>query len=312
MLNLSAALGRLVLSGRELARLSGFSSRVTGLIDVIDDVNRGMFRRGQKVTIPGNSSTVPGAAGVQVIATRASPGGNAVVSAGDDAEMEARATITPLPRRNAGVAGVNLATEPSPSWVAAAAAPARTSSEILGLPTAPSGNTEASPASLSLSPPSSNHVNETPDLPSNRQASEDDDDGPSRIAARTTAAAAGVALGRPAIGTLPSEIRWQAELAPEGTAGRAAEAVAGAGAAGEDGERLVGSGRGGTEVGDGVGAPLQRSGSVLLNEDCVIEFTDVPLVTPTGEVLIDALSFKVRHEKCCTAVCSSAEQEGKS
>ncbi|CAN0529329.1 unnamed protein product, partial [Scytosiphon promiscuus] len=52
MLNLSAALGRLVLSGRELARLSGFSSRVTGLIDVIDDVNRGVHKKGRQTTSP--------------------------------------------------------------------------------------------------------------------------------------------------------------------------------------------------------------------------------------------------------------------
>ncbi|CAN0372824.1 unnamed protein product, partial [Hapterophycus canaliculatus] len=62
MLNLSAALGRLVLSGRELARLSGFSSRVTGLIDVIDDVNRGVYKRGQQPTAPAPVSSPPAAA----------------------------------------------------------------------------------------------------------------------------------------------------------------------------------------------------------------------------------------------------------
>ena len=70
MLNLSAALGRLVLSGRELARLSGFSSRVTGLIDVIDDVNRGVHKKGRQVTSPAAvTATAPAAAAAAAAAT---------------------------------------------------------------------------------------------------------------------------------------------------------------------------------------------------------------------------------------------------
>ncbi|CAM9253266.1 unnamed protein product [Pylaiella littoralis] len=304
MLNLSAALGRLVLSGRELARLSGFSSRVTGLIDVIDDVNRGVFRRGHQLTVPGTSSTESGAAGARGIAARTPSGGNAAVTAGG-AEMEAPTAVTPPRRRNASVAGVNLAAEHSPTWATVAAAAAEEgpgrqpgtmpSSEIAGLSAAPSGNTEASSASLPpLSPPSLDRVGQPPaPRPPDRPAPGDGDD-PARISA-----AVSVDSGRPVIiRTLPSEVRGQPELAPEGSARRAAgteaaEAFVQVERQGERGGPLVGTGGGGGGGGVVGGAPLQRSGSVLFNEDCVIEFTDVPLVTPTGEVLIDALSFKV-------------------
>lgn len=247
MLNLSAALGRLVLSGRELARLSGFSSRVTGLIDVIDDVNRGVYKRGQEsptdpaTAAPGAASGLT-AAGAQGIAARASSSshGDATAAAAvlaavaADAEM-AQARITPLPHRNAGVAGVNLAAE--------------------------------HPATAPLARSSPGH----------------DRSGLSATADSFEA------LGRLDIGALPSEVRGQPELAPEGSARRAAAATsAPAEGVGEHGAGLAGS------EGRGAGAaPLKREGSILVNEDSVIEFTDVPLVTPTGEVLIEALSFKV-------------------
>ena len=250
MLNLSAALGRLVLSGRELARLSGFSSRVTGLIDVIDDVNRGVYKRGQESpTDPAtaaNAAAASGltAAGAQGIAARASSSSHgdataaaaaaALAAVAADAEM-AQTRITPLPHRNAGVAGVNLAAE--------------------------------HPATAPLARSSPGH----------------DRSGLSATADSFEA------LGRLDIGALPSEVRGQPELAPEGSARRAAAATsAPAEGVGEHGAGLAGSeGRGAG------GAPLKREGSILVNEDSVIEFTGVPLVTPTGEVLIEALSFKV-------------------
>eukprot|EP00903_Cladosiphon_okamuranus_P014330 g13308.t1 len=256
MLNLSAALGRLVLSGRELARLSGFSSRVTGLIDVIDDVNRGVYKRGKDpsttdpaATASSDASALP-AAGAQGIAARASsPREGAATAAvatvaavAADAEM-AQARIPPLAHRNAGVAGVNLAAEHSPS-------------SVLSRTTA----TAASPSAIS----SSGH----------------DPSGLHSVTAESF-----VALGQLDIGALPSEVRGQPELAPEGSAGSAAAPAEGVG---EDGIGLAGS------EGWGAGsARLERQGSILVNEDSIIEFTDVPLVTPTGEVLIEALSFKV-------------------
>eukprot|EP01121_Diplochlamys_sp_Union-15-3_P006172 TRINITY_DN1667_c0_g2_i1.p1 TRINITY_DN1667_c0_g2~~TRINITY_DN1667_c0_g2_i1.p1 ORF type:complete len:656 (-),score=65.85 TRINITY_DN1667_c0_g2_i1:33-2000(-) len=45
LLNLSMAVGRLVLAGRELSRLAGFTARVTELTDVLDDLNYGKYKR---------------------------------------------------------------------------------------------------------------------------------------------------------------------------------------------------------------------------------------------------------------------------
>jgi ATP-binding cassette subfamily D (ALD) protein 3 len=45
LLNLSMAVGRLVLAGRELTRLAGFTQRVTDLISVLKDLNSGKYVR---------------------------------------------------------------------------------------------------------------------------------------------------------------------------------------------------------------------------------------------------------------------------
>ena len=45
LVNLASAVGRLILAGRELTRLSGFTSRVTDLIDVLRDLNKGSYKR---------------------------------------------------------------------------------------------------------------------------------------------------------------------------------------------------------------------------------------------------------------------------
>lgn len=45
LMNLATAVGRLVLAGRELTRLAGFTARVTELIDVLDDLNKGKYVR---------------------------------------------------------------------------------------------------------------------------------------------------------------------------------------------------------------------------------------------------------------------------
>ncbi|CAB1105157.1 unnamed protein product [Ectocarpus sp. CCAP 1310/34] len=273
MLKLAAALGRLVLSGRELARLSGFSSRVTGLIDVIDDANRGVFKRGQVPNSPG--AAIPGAEAAAAAAAAGAEGTSAasvtvVADATAAAERAAApaapaaARITP-PRRNPGVSGVNFATEEdgnSPSWAAdaeeregASGEPGRISKEdgdVSGaIPRLTSSLSEpARPSSISCAPA---------------------DGHPAMMAGTKEAAAVGVALGQP-------------ELAPEAAgAARASEAAA-AGVSGGGGDGRRGA------------PPLQRSGSVVVQEVSVIEFVDVPLVTPTGEVLVEALSFKVgRH-----------------
>jgi hypothetical protein len=45
LINLSSAVGRLVLAGREMTRLAGFTSRVTELMSVLDDLNAGYYER---------------------------------------------------------------------------------------------------------------------------------------------------------------------------------------------------------------------------------------------------------------------------
>ena len=45
LVRLSQAIGRIVLAGREMSRLAGFTSRVTELINVTDELNRGKYQR---------------------------------------------------------------------------------------------------------------------------------------------------------------------------------------------------------------------------------------------------------------------------
>lgn len=271
MLNLSAALGRLVLSGRELARLSGFSSRVTGLIDVIDDVNSGSYERRYKpkdadsnpaTTVSGHSV---GPAVSREAAGSAADSGQRVqhVPASDamalkEAELQAQraaqarvnaAAGDDPSHRNAGVAGVNLAIEHTPTWAQGrktsqniATAGMSTTAESLA---EGAGNVHLYDASPSLS------ASVPADTPQNALGS-----------------------GAPVVPAVEGG-------EDSNTNGGARRGEDGAMEKTETDTKVVG------------GAPLQRSGSVLVNEDSVIEFTDVPLVTPTGEVLIKALSFKV-------------------
>lgn len=45
MVKLSEAMGRLVLSGRELTRLAGFTTRVNDLVQVLNDLEKGNYTR---------------------------------------------------------------------------------------------------------------------------------------------------------------------------------------------------------------------------------------------------------------------------
>jgi len=45
LVKLAEAIGRLVLAGRELTRLAGFTARVTELITVLRDLNHGRYQR---------------------------------------------------------------------------------------------------------------------------------------------------------------------------------------------------------------------------------------------------------------------------
>ncbi|KDR21095.1 ATP-binding cassette sub-family D member 3 [Zootermopsis nevadensis] len=59
MVKLAEAIGRLVLSGREMTRLAGFTARVTDLIKVLKDVNQGNYIR----TMVGNPGSVTSVVG---------------------------------------------------------------------------------------------------------------------------------------------------------------------------------------------------------------------------------------------------------
>lgn len=45
LVKLAEAIGRLVLAGRELSRLAGFTSRMTELVKVLNDLNQGKYER---------------------------------------------------------------------------------------------------------------------------------------------------------------------------------------------------------------------------------------------------------------------------
>lgn len=45
LVKLAEAIGRLVLAGREMTRLAGFTARVTEIMNVLKDLNRGQYVR---------------------------------------------------------------------------------------------------------------------------------------------------------------------------------------------------------------------------------------------------------------------------
>ena len=55
LVRLAQAIGRIALSGREMSRLAGFSLRVTELMDVTDDLNKGIYRRAMVHQEDGNT-----------------------------------------------------------------------------------------------------------------------------------------------------------------------------------------------------------------------------------------------------------------
>eukprot|EP01097_Dermamoeba_algensis_P006322 TRINITY_DN3955_c0_g1_i1.p1 TRINITY_DN3955_c0_g1~~TRINITY_DN3955_c0_g1_i1.p1 ORF type:complete len:688 (+),score=132.04 TRINITY_DN3955_c0_g1_i1:38-2065(+) len=56
LFSLSSAVGRLVLAGREMTRLAGFTARVTELMDVLRDLNQGRYIRTMVAKEPENES----------------------------------------------------------------------------------------------------------------------------------------------------------------------------------------------------------------------------------------------------------------
>lgn len=310
MLNLSAALGRLVLSGREMARLSGFSLRVTGLIDVIDDVNRGVHkkrgigsRNRQQASAAGDSSAQGNNNSTKLVLSNTRLTDSAAAAAATvEAEVRIQRTesLKVNEPRNASVGGVNLATEHTPQWTTK---PARKLLGVMGVPmhTPREPILTTPPVSLSTAVGDTSAITKLIGQSLNGHDSEPAFVGAGGIAAERQTDNGTMTSGHP-------------ELAPEIGVGKGATAGrwGGQGLEGNremDGEGAVigggelsrsgGASRRGLVEGKGEaglagGGRLSRSGSVVVKEGKLIEFQDVPLVTPAGEVLIEALSFKVR------------------
>lgn len=82
LLQLAQAMGRLVLAGREMTRLAGFTQRITMLMDVLDDLNAGRYERtmvsgGGASTLGKAKAISDGDAGAASSGTGAGSGGGA-------------------------------------------------------------------------------------------------------------------------------------------------------------------------------------------------------------------------------------------
>ena len=63
LVRMAEAIGRLVLAGRDLTRLSGFTARVSELIVVLQDLQKGVYER----TMVSNNDTAENGMEVQLI-----------------------------------------------------------------------------------------------------------------------------------------------------------------------------------------------------------------------------------------------------
>lgn len=96
MFKLAEALGRLALAGRELTRLSGFTTRVDTLMNVLNDLQQGRYER---TMVNGSASSAAaalekGAAG-SALALGAEPGKGRLVCADNLIRFEAVPLVTP-------------------------------------------------------------------------------------------------------------------------------------------------------------------------------------------------------------------------
>lgn len=60
LIKMAEAIGRLVLAGREMTRLAGFTARVTEIRKVLDDLNDGKYKRTMMVDLNASSPGKPG------------------------------------------------------------------------------------------------------------------------------------------------------------------------------------------------------------------------------------------------------------
>jgi ATP-binding cassette subfamily D (ALD) protein 3 len=111
LLNLATAVGRLVLAGREMSRLAGFTSRVTELVDVLQDLDSGYYVR--TMVAPPVSAPAPpqpadiivavGAEGGQAADSASKPNGAATALAGTAEPPRAARMRVPLRAPGASV-----------------------------------------------------------------------------------------------------------------------------------------------------------------------------------------------------------------
>lgn len=63
LVKLAEAIGRLVLAGREMTRLAGFTARVTEIMKVLNDLNKGHYVRNMLQDNASNSEPSTGQVG---------------------------------------------------------------------------------------------------------------------------------------------------------------------------------------------------------------------------------------------------------
>lgn len=95
LLNLANAMGRLVLAGRELTRLAGFTSRLTDFVDVLRDVSAGHYQRSMVQPAGAGAGTGEGAGAEAGRARALAPGAGEVVRADNLIRFEDVPLVTP-------------------------------------------------------------------------------------------------------------------------------------------------------------------------------------------------------------------------
>ncbi|CAM9411550.1 unnamed protein product, partial [Phaeothamnion confervicola] len=276
MVNLSAALGRLVLSGREMTRLSGFSERVTALLDVIEDCQHGVYVRPSVALapeLPATASNVAVAAAGATMTGAVEPAAAALAAA----ELE-RAALKPA---SAVTAGAALETEEAlikengdPVAATSSAARRRTASvdadEASAQNAGSSGLGRRSRARGGSGTDGGSSVNGGGSSGDGRRHSVDAS--PERALEEAAE---------------PSGYNTPVGLSTEASAGRSSSGGGGGSSSpGSGGISIRGFGAAGATV-------AAATPPVVIERDDVIELEGVPLLTPTGDVLVRSLSFRV-------------------
>ncbi|KAI8883643.1 hypothetical protein K501DRAFT_313954 [Backusella circina FSU 941] len=78
LVNLSQAIGRLILTGRDLTRFAGYTSRVADLFEVLEDVSKGIYRR----TMVSNSDDEQPSSGINKMVNTNNTNGKLIIQDG--------------------------------------------------------------------------------------------------------------------------------------------------------------------------------------------------------------------------------------